>query len=667
MRFVIFIDALDSKDLGSWLKDNLITEYNPGVPKVTPNVISQIMTGNRQEDMKFVRSTPYKKPRETDLKGNSILNYATDKGLKVLQYGIPLCANIELPKGSVTTFDHFLGQQAVPPVLQFAKDNMNMGEDDAELVFHAYVDQTAALFSTMRSIARNKQFDIMFVGFQPIDAYTHWYNEKNRRRLIQVLEEELKDLSRYGEILFFSDHGGTEKTKTFFINKWLEEKGYLTYEVDYRLNDFHRPEGVKFPDQLTLPHHHVWIDWKNTKFFCNDAFDAMVDKTENATQEDREVVKKELMKTGYFNSVKLKEEIFDKDGKEYASCPDILPDAAEGVMVSCNIHKKSGTKDGKSMDMIRNGWHSSRAVVGCTQKLKGTVEKPSDIYGLMQEFIDKELEVEPLDKELENKSIFLIREALNKFKKPAVLYSTGKDSTAMLSLIKDACLDGKLPVVIHLDTGFKFKEMYEFRDETVKEMGFELIVVKNDSATATHKDSLKCCTERKTDALKKVLKEHGFDALFVGIRRDEHGIRNIERYMSPRNDNGEWKVAQEKEGGDSDLEALQDTELAGWSLYSTDFKDCNHVRVHPLLHWTELDVWKYTKEKRLAVNPLYFAKDGKRYRSLGCMPCTKPVKSRADTIEKIVRELKETKEKERAGRSQDKEGGMEKLRALGYM
>ncbi len=672
MRFVVFLDALDYNDLSPWLKEKLIAKYNPGVPKVTPNVVSQIMTGNRPEDMNFVRSTPYKKPRETDIKGDTILHYAANKGLRVFQYGIPLCANVELPKGSVSTFDHFLGQQNVPPVLQFAKDNMNMMDDDPELVFHAYVDQTSVLFSTIRSIARNKQFDIMFIGFQPIDAYTHWYHQKNRRRLIQVVEEELKDLSRYGPVFFFSDHGGTEKKETFFINKWLAEKGYLVYDINYKLNKFHMPEDVKFPDQITLQHQHVWIDWSKTKFFCNDAFDAMVDKTDNATNEDVQKVRKELMETGHFNSVKLKEEIFDKNGKKYSECPEIMPDAKEGVMVSCNLHEKAGTKEGKSMDMIRNGWHSDRGVVGCSDTtLQTTVKGPRDIYHLMKEFIDKELEVGEFDKKLEQKSIFVVREALKKFKNPAILYSTGKDSTAMLQLVKDACLDGKLPPVVHLDTGYKFKEMYDFRDKVVEKMGFKLIIAKNEEAKATPSgEKFKCCNERKTEALKKLLKKEKFDALFVGIRRDEHGIRNIERYMSPRNNKGEWEVAKEKAGGDSGLEALQDTELAGWSLYSTDFgDDCNHVRVHPLLHWTELDVWKYLKEKKAPINPLYFSREGKRYRSLGCVPCTKPIRSRAKTIEEIVRELKETQEKERSGRSQDKENAsnMERLRALGYM
>jgi sulfate adenylyltransferase subunit 2 len=180
---------------------------------------------------------------------------------------------------------------------------------------------------------------------------------------------------------------------------------------------------------------------------------------------------------------------------------------------------------------------------------------------------------------------------------------------------------------------------------------------------------LSVAPKEKTDALKQVIKEHGFDALLVGIRRDEHGVRNKERYMSPRDKEFRWNVAKEKAGGDSGMQSMQDTELAGWGLYATKFKDADHVRVHPILHWTELDIWEYVEKENLPVNPLYFSKDGKRYRSLGCVPCTQPTESKADTIKKIIEEIKTSKESERGGRSQDKEEAhaMEKLRSLGYM
>ncbi|HUS49754.1 MAG TPA: hypothetical protein VMZ91_06290 [Candidatus Paceibacterota bacterium] len=392
MRFIVFVDALDSNDLSPWFKEHLITEYNPGIPKVTPNVISQIMTGNKQEDMRFIRSTPYKKPREGNILDKTILHYATEeRKLRILQYGIPLCSHIQLPEGSLSTYDHFLGGQNIPAVLQFPENNINFMKDDPELIFHSYVDQTASLFCTMRTVARNGAFDTIFIGYTFIDAYTHWYHEENKKRLVEYLEMELKDLNRYGEILFFSDHGSTKKTKDFFINKWLYEKGYLHYDINFKLVNFHESYNKKFPDQIQLEHQHVFIDWEKTKFFSVDAFDAMIDKTDLATKEDCIQLKEELMETGMFNNIFLKDELFNPNGKEYDFCPWIMPDTAEGIMTTGNIHPNAGEPGSKSMDVIRPGWHSCRGVVGSTDKdLKTTINKPGDIYHLMKEFIDKQ-------------------------------------------------------------------------------------------------------------------------------------------------------------------------------------------------------------------------------------------------------------------------------------
>ncbi|PIN73857.1 sulfate adenylyltransferase [Candidatus Woesearchaeota archaeon CG10_big_fil_rev_8_21_14_0_10_45_16] len=280
-------------------------------------------------------------------------------------------------------------------------------------------------------------------------------------------------------------------------------------------------------------------------------------------------------------------------------------------------------------------------------------------------------------KDLEEKSIFIIREVYSRFKKPAILWSIGKDSTTLLWLIRKAFY-GEIPFpVVHIDTTFKFPEMYAMRDRLAKGWGFNLIVEKNEDALergigySTH-DAFTCCDELKTKALKKAVEKHGFDAVLVGIRRDEHGIRNKERYFSPRDSNFGWNVVKEKEikEGDSNFVSLQDAELDGFGVYATEFTEgTSHVRVHPLLHWTELDIWEYALQEKLPICSLYFAKDGQRYRSLGCQPITEPISSQADTVEKIIEELKQSKSKERDGRRQDKETEhmMQKLRSLGYM
>ncbi len=262
--------------------------------------------------------------------------------------------------------------------------------------------------------------------------------------------------------------------------------------------------------------------------------------------------------------------------------------------------------------------------------------------------------------ELENKSIYIIREAYHEFKDLGLLWSIGKDSTTLLWLCMKAFF-GKLPFpVIHIDTTFKFPEMYEFRDRYTKELGLNLIIGKNEEALARginyqDTDTFECTHLLKTVALKQTIDKYGFKAILLGIRRDEHGIRAKERYFSPRNKDFKWNYND------------QPAEL--WDQYKSKIKEDVHLRVHPLLHWTELDIWEYIKRENIPVNKLYFAKDGFRYRSLGCRPITKPIKSEADTIDKIIEEIRTTKEAERAGRLQDKEQAntMEKLRSLGYM
>lgn len=262
-------------------------------------------------------------------------------------------------------------------------------------------------------------------------------------------------------------------------------------------------------------------------------------------------------------------------------------------------------------------------------------------------------------RELENKSIYIIREAYKKFNKLGMLWSIGKDSTTMLWLVKKAFF-GKVPFpLIYIDTGKHFQKMYDFRDECVKKWNLDLIISQNEEADKQDigpKDKLKCCGMRKTQALKDTIAEHQFEALFLGIRRDEHGIRAKERTFSPRNKDFKWDYKN------------QAPEL--WDQYKSQKETEQHLRVHPILHWTEVDIWKYTKLEGLPVNPLYFAdEDGKRYRSLGCQPCTDSVESKASNLDEIIKEVEESDVSERSGRAQDKEeaNAMQKLRALGYM
>lgn len=260
---------------------------------------------------------------------------------------------------------------------------------------------------------------------------------------------------------------------------------------------------------------------------------------------------------------------------------------------------------------------------------------------------------------LENQSVFIIREAYQQFKNVAMLWSIGKDSTTLVWLIRKAFY-GKIPFpIMHLDTGYKFKDIYRFRDEYAKKWGLNLIVYKNqpaiDQGVRPEKGKLECCTELKTNALKQAISKYNFRALYLAIRRDEHGIRAKERVFSPRDEDFEWNYRD------------QPPEL--WDQYKTKAADEEHLRIHPLLGWREVDIWEYIKREGIPITTLYFAKNGKRYRSIGCETCCNPIESNADTIDKIIEELKTTKISERSGRAQDKESAymMQKLRSLGYM
>jgi len=263
-----------------------------------------------------------------------------------------------------------------------------------------------------------------------------------------------------------------------------------------------------------------------------------------------------------------------------------------------------------------------------------------------------------LDK-LENQSIFIIREAYSQYRKVAMLWSIGKDSTTLLWLIRKAFYD-KIPFpIVHIDTTYKFFEIYKFRERYAKEWGLNLIVTKNDEAlnrgVGPDKGKFECCTELKTNALKKAIDKYKFKALYLAIRRDEHGIRAKERVFSPRDEDFEWDYKN------------QPPEL--WDQYKTRAKEEQHLRIHPLLGWREVDVWEYIFRENIPIVELYFAKNGKRYRSIGCECCCNPIDSDADTTEKVIDELKTTKISERSGRAQDKEQAymMQKLRSLGYM
>ena len=290
---------------------------------------------------------------------------------------------------------------------------------------------------------------------------------------------------------------------------------------------------------------------------------------------------------------------------------------------------------------------------------------------------------------LEAESIDIMREAVSEAEKPVMLYSIGKDSSVMLHIARKAFYPATPPFpLLHVDTTWKFREMYEFRDLRVRELGMELIVYANPEAlrlginpfthgSAVHTDIW------KTQGLRQALDKYGFDLAFGGARRDEEKSRAKERIFSFRSAQHRWDPK------------LQRPEL--WRLYNARKNKGESIRVFPLSNWTELDVWQYIYLERIPIVPLYFAKrrpvvqrDGAlimvddermplhagetptlrsvRFRTLGCYPLTGAIESEADTLAAIIQEMLLATTSERQGRviDFDSSASMEKKKQEGY-
>lgn len=290
--------------------------------------------------------------------------------------------------------------------------------------------------------------------------------------------------------------------------------------------------------------------------------------------------------------------------------------------------------------------------------------------------------------ELEAEAIHIIRETYSSFKNPVMLYSVGKDSSVMVRLAQKAFYPNKIPFpLLHVDTGYKFPEMYEFRDQFVKDIGAKLIVHKHEKwINKAHPADLgtdRCCQLLKTQALLQGIANGEYDAAFGGARREEEKSRAKERVFSFRDKHGQWDPKNQR------------PEL--WSLYNPFINESETVRVFPLSNWTEFDIWQYIKQEEIPIVPIYFARKRRvlrkkgilipvdyscirgvnkdeteevscRFRSLGCIPCTGAVESEAATLDDIIEEVREAKRSERENRVIDfsSESSMEQKKKEGY-
>jgi sulfate adenylyltransferase subunit 2 len=258
---------------------------------------------------------------------------------------------------------------------------------------------------------------------------------------------------------------------------------------------------------------------------------------------------------------------------------------------------------------------------------------------------------------LEADAITLLREAWRGLKPLVTLWSLGKDSNVVLWLTRKAFFGAVPWPLALLDTGNELPEVYAFRDRLVAEWRLDCIAVDCPPITATSGDLPPGAraAERKTLGLAQLIAEQKLRGVVLGIRRDEQAVRGKERRFSVRDAGGAWRI--------------EDQPLEFWQPHLPQPAAGGHVRVHPLLGWSELDVWRYIRREGVPIPDLYFARDGWRYRSLGEQDITKPVRSNAATIDEVIAELTTTRVSERAGRTMDHEteDAFERLRATGYM
>lgn len=258
---------------------------------------------------------------------------------------------------------------------------------------------------------------------------------------------------------------------------------------------------------------------------------------------------------------------------------------------------------------------------------------------------------------LEHQSVYILREAYASVSPTILLWSLGKDSCVLIWLAKKA-FGGHVPFpVVHIDTGAEFPEVYAFREEYAETWGLPLEVVPAadlDEVDPTLTPGARFAA-RKGTGLKNLVAARGLKGVIAGIRRDEQSVRAKERVFSPRAEDGSWDFRN------------QPPEI--FDQFQTEVPEGDHLRIHPLLGWTERDIWRYIRREQIPVVPLYFAKNGQRFRSLGEVGITEPIASHADTVDAIIAELDTDRRPERAGRTFDHESEdtFERLRAHGYL
>lgn len=416
---VVFIDALKPEELNGFLEEIHQGDMDADVPRVTPRVMSSIYTGLDPAENGMMEVSKYGGEQTTRPKKSTFIDQSVREGMSVLSMGMPFSVPFQAhnPR-SILHGDALQGAQQVLPqqmsgVVNVPAPSADMIQDHPDTTYSSFLDQTRNYFTRAKELMRRQDFDVVFIGYRLVDSYCHFQHteERNgkpyRQHLIDHIQSLLSEINAQidGDIMFFSDHGQTELTDVFRVNRWLKENGWLDYKVDYDfIDDFEEYQGgeqhpvnERVENQFTFGQPGVKLVEENSQVVCSDPFDSCLTLLVDREEFDEEKFREELMDTGMYRSVKYKWELYDEDADFYDSMPDIIPDRAEGVFVSGNLHKNP-----IGMGYYRTGVHDRNACFGATKQLnipdKDAI-KPEDMYDIITDFIGLEVTQSPLQEQ----------------------------------------------------------------------------------------------------------------------------------------------------------------------------------------------------------------------------------------------------------------------------
>jgi len=426
---VVFVDALSPRELTGVLSEWHQGEMDAGVPRVTPRVMASVYTGLDPAENGMLEVSRHGGEQTTRPRKSTIIDRAVREGLSVLSMGMPFCVPFQVDVedvvegdagGDLTSLlngDALQGaRQTLPPgaenLVTVPAPQADMVRSHPDRVYASFRDQTVAYFNRFKEAIRYVEPDVAFVGFRLVDSYAHFQHTERRRgkpyrqHLIDEVAELAGEIAAQvdGEVLFFSDHGQTELTDVFRVNRWLKQADWLDYKVDYdfvgTFEDWQQgeqhPVEARVEHQITFGRPGVTLKEDDSQVVCSDPFDSCLTLLVDRDEFDGEAFREDLLSTGMYRSVEYKWELYDEDADFYERLPDVIPDRDEGVFVSGNLHRNP-----IGMGYYRSGVHDRTACFGATTDLSLPDETvfPEDMYDVLAAFIGLEEPAAPFDRE----------------------------------------------------------------------------------------------------------------------------------------------------------------------------------------------------------------------------------------------------------------------------